>query len=336
MFFYNMGRTKLDKSGWVCCVCGEKYGERTTRFRKINGKIYCCKHSTQIERHGNILPHKKERGRVGPCCICGEPGRCTWEVDGRDYCKKHYLQVYRHGKTFERTIFDRNEYIDHVEEGYSECIMYDKNFNEVGRTLIDLEKKPILEKYKICMRNVSNKKYALINLGGGQKLLLHRFILGLTDRNYSVERCVDHINGDSLDNRILNLRICSQNENMKNIKKGDKHICGVKWLRENQKWGVCITNNYTSIHVGNFQTFEEAVYARLKKEKELFGDYGANSRYYYILEHENPIEEIKKIGFARQEELGRVIPLVESPHKRISIVGQKNIEGLNKRELYTS
>ena len=117
---------------------------------------------------------------------------------------------------------------------------------------------------------------------------------------------------------------------MKNIKKGDKYICGVKWLRENQKWGVCITNNYASIHVGNFQTFEEAVYARLKKEKEFFGEYGANSRYYYILGHENPIEEIKKIGFTKKEELGRTIPLVESPHKRISAVGQKNIEDLNK------
>ena len=329
---YIMGRPKLDKSDWVCCVCGEKYGEHTTKFRRINGKIYCSKHSTQIERYGKILPHERERNRIGPCCICGKPGRCTWTVDGRDYCKKHYLQVYRHGRVYERTIYDGNEYIDHIEEGYTECVMYDKAFKEVGRTIVDLDKKPILEKYKIHMRTASNKKYALINLGGGQKLLLHRFILGITDRNYTVERCVDHINGDSLDNRISNLRICSQNENMKNIKKGDKYVCGVKWLRENQKWGVCITYNYASIHVGNFENFEEAVYARIKKEKELFGEYGANSKYYYILNSENPIEEIKKIGFIKQKELERTIPLIESPHKRDSVAGKKILEDLNKKQ----
>lgn len=319
-----MGRNKIDKSGWTCCVCGEKYGERTTRFRKIDGKIYCSKHSTQIERHGKILPAEKERYRVGPCCVCGEPGRCTWE-DGKDYCRRHYLQMCRHGKILARTIYDGNVYIDHVNEGYTECVMYDKNSNEVGRTLIDLDKKPIVENHKIYMRNVAGKKYALISLGYGQKLLLHRYILGLTDRNYTVEKCVDHINGDSLDNRVCNIRICSQNENMKNIKKGEKHICGVKWLRENQKWSSCITHNYQTIHGGNFDSFEEAVYSRLIMEKELFGKYGGNSKYYYILESEEPIEEIKKIGFAMPEQKGRMLPLIQKPHKRISVVGENII-----------
>lgn len=324
-----MGRPKIDKSDWVCCICGEKYGERSTRFRKIDGKVYCAKHSTQMERHGEILPHKKERSRVGPCCVCGAPGRCTWE-DGKDYCKKHYLQMYRHGRILERTIYDRNEYIDHEDEGYTECLMYDRDFKEVGRTIVDIDKKPILEKYKIYMRNVSNKKYALISLGRGQKLLLHRFILGITDRNYSIDRCVDHINGNSLDNRSENLRICSQGENMKNIRKGKK-VCGVKWLTENQKWGVVIMHNYETIHVGNFLTFEEAVYARLKKEKELFGEYGANSSYYYVLDIENPLEEIKKIGFVKPEQKERAIPLKEVHKDRVGDISKKIIEEIKSK-----
>lgn len=322
-----MGRPKKDKSNWICCICGEKYGDRTERFKMIDGKVYCSKHATQIERHGDILPREKERSRVGPCCVCGEPGKCTWK-DGKDYCRRHYLQIVRHGKILERTIYDKNEYIDNIDEGYSECIMYDKNFNEAGRTIVDLDKKPILEKYKIYMRESSNKKYALICLGDGQKLLLHRFILGIVDRNYSVDRCVDHINGNSLDNRASNLRICSQRENMKNIKK-EKKICGVRWLVDNQKWAACIVNDYKTIHLGNFNTFEEAVYARLKKEKELFGEFGAHSLYYYILDSKSPIDEIKKIDLVRPDQKEREIPLVQIHKER---VGKKSMEIIDEIE----
>lgn len=325
-----MGRPKTDKSEWVCSVCGEKYGERTNRFQKIDGKIYCAKHAEQMRRHGKILPHKKERNRVGVCCVCGEKA-CGTFTDGKDYCKRHYLQMYRHGKIFDRTIYDRNEYIDHIESGYCECVMYDKDFNVVGTTLVDIEQKERLKDYKIYMRVQGNKKYAIISLGDGQKLLLHRFICGITDRDYTVDRCVDHINGNSLDNRSKNLRICSQNENMKNIKKKNK-ICGIKWLRENQRWTATITNNYKTEHLGNFLKFEEAVYARLKREKELYGDYGANKQYYYILDTCNPLEEIKKIDLVRPEEKERIVPLLQKPHNRNSVIGEAALNDIIIKE----
>ena len=325
-----MGRPKIDKSDWVCCVCGEKYGERTERFQKIDGKVYCAKHASQIKKHGKVLPGKKERNRVGNCCICGEKGCGTFK-DGKDYCKRHYLQMYRHGKIFDRTIYDRNEYIDHPESGYCECVMYDKNFDPVGTTLVDIEQKERLKDYKIYMRIQSNKKYAIINLGEGQKLLLHRFLCGITDRDYTVDRCVDHINGNSLDNRIKNLRICSQSENMKNIKKDNK-ICGVKWLIENQKWTATITNNYKTEHLGNFIRFEEAVYARLKREKELYGEYGANKKYYYILEIDNPLEEIEKIGFINPEKKDRIVPLLGKTHNRVSNIGKEILDEIKDKE----
>lgn len=47
--------------------------------------------------------------------------------------------------------------------------------------------------------------------------LLHRYILGLNDTKY-MNWVVDHINGDSLDNRIENLIITNQSGNMCNVK----------------------------------------------------------------------------------------------------------------------
>ena len=54
-------------------------------------------------------------------------------------------------------------------------------------------------------------------------------------------------------------------------------------------------SNYKAIHIGTFDTYEEAVIARLTKEKELCGEYGPNKDLYYLISHPSPIEELKKV-----------------------------------------
>lgn len=49
----------------------------------------------------------------------------------------------------------------------------------------------------------------------GKGILMHRAILGVTDRSVDV----DHINRNGLDNRRKNLRECSRSQNMANKKK---------------------------------------------------------------------------------------------------------------------
>lgn len=70
---------------------------------------------------------------------------------------------------------------------------------------------------------------------------------------------LDHINGDSLDNRIANLRVCTQAQNMlnrgaqKNSKSGVKGVSphGPSWRARIRAGGV----NYTQV----FQSFDDAV-----------------------------------------------------------------------------
>lgn len=41
--------------------------------------------------------------------------------------------------------------------------------------------------------------------------------------------------------------------------------------------------------------YEEAVLARITKEKELIGEFGANKDLYYIIDHPSPLEEIRNV-----------------------------------------
>lgn len=198
---------------------------------------------------------------------------------GIPYCKKHYMQMYHKGKITKRTIYDPNEYILH--DDYAECITYDKEGNETARIKVDLDKVEELKQFNIRKQG-GDTWYAAISING-KKVLLHRYLMGMHEEEYSIKKVVDHINGDKLDDRVQNLRVCEHKDNMKNIRKGNK-VIGVSQLK-NGKWAARIMHNYKGMHLGYFDTEQEAVIARLTKEFELCGDYGPNKDLYHLLGH---------------------------------------------------
>ena len=90
---------------------------------------------------------------------------------------------------------------------------------------------------------------------------------------------VDHINGNKLDNRKENLRICSHAQNMWNTKtpktnkSGSK---GVHWQEDRQKWVAQICYKNKTISLGRFNSFEDALKARLDAEKKYHGEFARN------------------------------------------------------------
>lgn len=219
------------------------------------------------------------------CTACDANAFARFE--GVPYCKKHYMQMYHKGKITNRTIYDPNEYV--MYENYAECVTYDKEGNETARVKVDLDKVEELRQYKIYIRKQGGDTwYAAINLEG-KKILLHRYLMNVYEEKYSIDCVVDHINGDKLDDRLENLRICSHTDNMKNIRKGNK-ITGVSQLK-NGKWSARIMHNYKGMHLGYFNTEQEAILARLTKEFELCGEYGPNKDLYHLLDHCSPAGE---------------------------------------------
>jgi hypothetical protein len=66
---------------------------------------------------------------------------------------------------------------------------------------------------------------------GNRTTTMHRVITNISDSNM----CVDHINGDTLDNRKENLRICSRSENSRNKKLRCDSRSGYKGVHEQVK-----------------------------------------------------------------------------------------------------
>jgi hypothetical protein len=86
---------------------------------------------------------------------------------------------------------------------------------------------------------------------------------------------IDHINGDTADDRWCNLRQCSIAENMANTKllrlNNTSGARGVSWNKRLEKWHARVNFQGCLHHCGYFDSFEEAVQARDAKAKQIHG-----------------------------------------------------------------
>jgi hypothetical protein len=87
---------------------------------------------------------------------------------------------------------------------------------------------------------------------GKQKTIrLHHVILGFPKNSYQI----DHINGNGLDNRIENLRFCTNQQNQMNQKKRNgttSKYKGVYFNVPKNKWSAYINLNGENIYLGSY------------------------------------------------------------------------------------
>ena len=93
----------------------------------------------------------------------------------------------------------------------------------------------------------------------GKHQLIHRLIF--LHQHGHLPKIVDHINGNSLDNRIENLRAATVSENMLNqkIRSDNKSGCkNVAWSSLHQQWRVRMLVNGKNRSLGTFDDLEFA------------------------------------------------------------------------------
>jgi len=101
-------------------------------------------------------------------------------------------------------------------------------------------------------------------------IYLHRAVLGFPQGE------VDHINGNTLDNRRENLRVCTHQQNQCNRKIGKNNTSGFKGVyfnknNNNYRSEICFKNK--KYFLGYFKSALEASKAYNKKSIELHGNF---------------------------------------------------------------
>jgi hypothetical protein len=102
-------------------------------------------------------------------------------------------------------------------------------------------------------------------------ILMHRLILNATNGQE-----VDHVNGDGLDNRRCNIRLCTPSQNQANRGKDKRNTSGrkgVTWNKCANKWQAQTSVNGKRKYIGIFSDVEKAHKAYNKFRISIFGEF---------------------------------------------------------------
>lgn len=139
--------------------------------------------------------------------------------------------------------------------------------------LVDDADYPELSKRKWTAIKKGNMRYArnrVYSVKDGKHVctetLMHRHLVDDGSRQ------IDHLNGNGLDNRRSNLRGVSHSENQRNRcgpqRNSTSGVRGVHWDKSNGRWIAAIVVFRKCVHLGCFDTLEEAAAARLRGEQK--------------------------------------------------------------------
>ena len=129
-----------------------------------------------------------------------------------------------------------------------------------------------------CCNDLKENKKGYIQIGiNKKKYALHRLIYKYFNEDWDItdtsnNNQIDHVNINPLDNRIENLRIVNQSQNLKNrnkFKNCSSKFKGVSWYKAYNKWVARISIDGKLKHLGYFTNEEEAAETYKKKYNEI-------------------------------------------------------------------
>lgn len=145
-----------------------------------------------------------------------------------------------------------------------------------GRVVrIDESDAGLVEQFHWCLSGARGRDYAVgyrkdAPRKGQSLVYLHRLLTGAPRG-----AIVDHINGDPLDNRRVNLRMCSQSDNVMNRRNthGRSPLLGAQWCGRAKPWESSIQVGGKRKRLGRFATAEEAHEAYCAASQAMRGDF---------------------------------------------------------------
>lgn len=164
-----------------------------------------------------------------------------------------------------------NKYRTEGNISYIDC--FDIKGNLRGTIIIDSKMLPLVQKYQWHIENsrkdlqYAQTTYKKFNKCKSKRL--HRLLMPDAIQ-------VDHINHNGLDNRMSNLRACTNRENNCNKNFSRNPLSGYTGIRFNSKVGsyyVRIMVNKKEISLGHYNSLDAAIDAREQGELKYFGKF---------------------------------------------------------------
>ena len=151
--------------------------------------------------------------------------------------------------------------------------LYDKT---TGKLIRRIDRKRY-KKGSVLKGTISKTGYLVTQVGLNKKykfIKMHRLIFFIC--HGTLPKVIDHIDGNPLNNKIENLRECTQSQNTMNSKLSKNNTSGrvgVRQIKKTGNWVAIIMVNRKKIHIGTFPTFELACRAREKAEIKYFKNF---------------------------------------------------------------
>lgn len=293
---YKVGNREKVAVRWLCeCQCENKtrkivFGESlkkglATSCGCIKKKRRTCKNKGKSKnakdipigtKFGRLTVIKRDDSKVGKgaywlCkCSCGNPNLISvLGVSLRNGSKQSCGCL---KKEHDKEFIENGKKINTYDLSGDYGIGFDSKMNKFYFDLEDYNKIKNYYWYKNHQNYIVSVNTDLKNKENGHYVSMHRFILNLNNSN----NVVDHINHKQWDNRKINLRICSSNNNAKNKSiqyNNTSGYPGVTWHKKSCSWIARINKNKKRISLGSFDTFEEAVKVRKEAEIKYYGEY---------------------------------------------------------------
>ena len=150
-------------------------------------------------------------------------------------------------------------------------------------------------------------------------LQMHRYVL-----RAEPGQMVDHISGDTLDNRKQNLRIVTPTENARNSRRqtfpGKTSVFkGVSWSERDGRWHAQITDQGQNISLGLFDDAQNAARAYDAAALERFGEYARTNEMMRLFDGEMYIPDCSRaVEFDGLKEMPkRSIPTARTHQQRL-------------------
>ena len=195
---------------------------------------------------------------------------CEQKHFAKGYCRKHYRQMQKYGHIKERTTKDPNIFI--VDGDTVRIKLFNKKWEEVGETVVDLKDFVLVKEHKWCL---DSDGYVVSSIPMEKRhsrlVRLARFLLCLPPQLEA-----DHRNHNLLDNKRQNLRRATPSQNKRNRelqKNNTSGFKGVYWHKRTRKWVAKIRGNGKKIHLGCFVDKLEAAKAYNKAALEYHGEF---------------------------------------------------------------